>query len=439
MMKRFYVVIGCFLLSLSMAGQGFRVLSVDEMFDLLEQNNSSLRAQNSSLEASDAGVDAAKRQYLPDIDLSVSGNYLGNVVMMDRDFTNAKGYKAPHWANNFSIEVREALYAGGAITAGVRLAELQKALSEQTTVLTREQLRFIALGEYLDLCTLSNRQKVYESNIALTETLIANIKAKYEQGMALKNDITRYELQLADLQLGLRKVTDLTAVKNRELCISLGIEETKLLPDPEFISQRFEPDADFVSAQDAWQGEAAAFSPQLKLADLGISVAEQNLKIARSEVLPKLHFVAADQFVGPITFEVPVIDRNLNTWFVGLGVTWSPSALYKSNKKVRKAKTELRESRERQAAAAENTGNEVYEAYTDYQQSFVSLDTQTKSVRLAQENYEVVNDRYLNQLSLVTDMIDASNIRLNAELLEADARINVIFSYYKMKFVTGTL
>ncbi|MCD8281902.1 MAG: TolC family protein, partial [Prevotella sp.] len=392
-----------------------------------------------TLEVSAAGIDAARRQYLPDIDLAVSGNFLGNVVMMDRDFKNAKGYAAPHWANNFSVQVSELIYAGGAVTAGVRLAELQQEQSSATAELTREQIRFLALGQYLDLYTLTNRQKVYESNIALTETLISNINAKYEQGMALKNDITRYELQLADLELGLRRVRDLFDVKNHELCVSLGIEDTVIQPDTTFIAQIFSPDVDVAGAELLWHNEAMLSSPQIKLAGLGASVAEQNLKLARSEALPKLNFIAADQFVGPITFEVPVIDQNLNTWYVGLGISWSPSALYKSNKKIKKSKIELRRSREQQAVAAESVGNAVYDAYTNYQQSFVDLGTQTKSVKLAQENYDVVADRYLNQLSLITDMVDASNIRLNAELLEVDARINVIYSYYKMKYISGTL
>lgn len=58
---------------------------------------------------------------------------------------------------------------------------------------------------------------------------------------------------------------------------------------------------------------------------------------------------------------------------------------------------------------------------------------------LAQQNYEVVNNRYLNQLALITDMIDASNTKLDAELNEADAYINIAYAYYKMKYIAGQL
>ena len=60
-------------------------------------------------------------------------------------------------------------------------------------------------------------------------------------------------------------------------------------------------------------------------------------------------------------------------------------------------------------------------------------------MELARQNYEVMNSRYLNQMALVTDMVDASNLRLNAELKEVDARINIVYAYYRMKYVAGEI
>lgn len=51
----------------------------------------------------------------------------------------------------------------------------------------------------------------------------------------------------------------------------------------------------------------------------------------------------------------------------------------------------------------------------------------------------MVNNRYLNQLALITDMIDATNMKLDAELGEVDARINIAYAYYKMKYIAGQL
>lgn len=50
-----------------------------------------------------------------------------------------------------------------------------------------------------------------------------------------------------------------------------------------------------------------------------------------------------------------------------------------------------------------------------------------------------MNARYLSQLALVTDMVDASNLKLNAELQEVDARINIVYAYYRLQYVAGKI
>ena len=122
-----------------------------------------------------------------------------------------------------------------------------------------------------------------------------------------------------------------------------------------------------------------------------------------------------------------------------MGVKYSLSSLFKSNKRIKQAAVETRQAKEAHAVQAEQLNNRVQAAYVQYQQTYVELETQKKSVELAQQNYEVMNARYLSQLALVTDMVDASNLKLNAELSEVDARINIVYAYYRMKYVAGEI
>jgi len=151
------------------------------------------------------GIEAARAQRLPDVNATLSASYNGNVVVMDRDFTNANGYSSPHFGNSFALEAQQVVYAGGAIDAGIRMAELQRDMAVSGQRQSSNALRFLALGQYLDLYKIQNRMQVMQQNIQLTERLIDDIHAKHEQGMALKNDVTRYELQMENLRLSLRK------------------------------------------------------------------------------------------------------------------------------------------------------------------------------------------------------------------------------------------
>lgn len=435
-MIRKIMFVGLLLLgAASLANAQQQTLTIDQLFKSIEDNNAALRAQKSGVESADLGIESAKSKRLPDVDASLSVSYIGNVLLTDRDFTDVHGLHSPHFGNNFSLQAQQVVYAGGAINAGIRLAELGKRQAETGVRLTRQQVRFVALGQYLDLYKVDNQIQVYEKNIELTRQLITDIKAKQSQGMALKNDITRYELQMESLKLGLTTLRNNRSILNHQLCNTLGMaQDVRITPDTTVIDKVYDR-----NDEQYWQNQGAMSSPLLEQSANAIHIAEQKEKIAKSDMLPKVAFVAADNFDGPITFELPPINKNLNVWYVGVGVKYNISSLFKSNKRVRQTAVETRQAREEHAVQAEQLNNNVQAAYVQYQQTYVELATQQKSVELARQNYDVMNARYLSQLALVTDMVDASNLRLNAELKEVDARINIVYAYYRMKYVAGDI
>lgn len=410
-------------------------MTINQLFQRVEDNSKSLLTRKTGVEIANYGIETARSKRLPDIDASLSFSYLGNVLMTDRNFSNVHGMSSPHYGNSFAVEAQQVVYAGGAINAGIKLAELGKQQAEVGVKLTRQQTRFVALGQYLDLYKVDNRMKVYAKNIELTEQLIADIKEKQKQGMALKNDITRYELQMEGLKLGLTTLRNNRSILNHQLCNTLGLEQdVKIIPDSTLSDKSYAKDG-----ESYWQNNSSMNSPLLEQSTLNIRMAREKEKIAKSELLPKVAFFAANKFDGPITFELPPIDKNLDIWYVGVGVKYSLSSLFKSNKRVKQAAIETRQMQESYNLQAEQLNNNVQAAYVQYQQTYVELETQQKSVELARQNYEVMNARYLSQLALVTDMVDASNLRLNAELQEVDARINIVYAYYRMKYVAGEI
>ena len=410
-------------------------MSISQLFDSVEVNSKSLTACKSEVESASWGIESAKINRLPDIDASLSMSYIGNALITDRNFTNVHGLKSPHVGNNFALQAQQVVYAGGAINAGIKLSELAHQQANEAVRLTRHQARFLALGQYLELSKIDNRMKVYEKNIDLTRQLIDDIKEKQQQGMALKNDITRYELQMESLKLGLVALKNNRAIINHQLCNTLGLgQELTIMPDTTV--------ADMACGRESeayWQTVGTTSSPLLKQSANAIRIAQQNVKIAKSDLLPKVSVVVAENFDGPILFELPPVDKNLNVWYVGVGVKYSLSSLFKSTKRIRQASIDTRHAKEAHALAAEQLDNNLQSAYVQYQQTYVELETQRKSVELACQNYDVVNARYLSQLALVTDMVDASNIKLNAELSEVDARINIVYAYYRIKYMAGEI
>lgn len=75
----------------------------------------------------------------------------------------------------------------------------------------------------------------------------------------------------------------------------------------------------------------------------------------------------------------------------------------------------------------------------NYLTAYKDLETQRKSVALADENYAVVQNRYDNGLALLTDMLDASDSKLSADLDAVDAEINIIYNFFKLKYICNSL
>ena len=224
--KLFSAITICIAITMTAHAQTERRLSIEEMFQLIEQYNSSVKASKTAVAAADEAIKAAKSQRLPDIGIQLNASYIGNAWLTDRNFDNTKNLESPHFGNQFLLDAQQTIYAGGAINAGVRMAELGAKQARLSLAQDMQNQRFIALGQYLDLEKIAHREKVLKSNILLTEKLIENIKEKHGQGVALKNDITRYELQMQMQKLNLTKLQNTRKILNHQLCNSLGLSQS---------------------------------------------------------------------------------------------------------------------------------------------------------------------------------------------------------------------
>ena len=412
-----------------------RLMGMEELFRLADEQSKSIQTYRTGAKAADEALKAARAQRLPDVSVSLSASYLGNGKLWDRDFGNAITVDIPHFGNNFALEAQQVIYAGGAISSGIRQAELGKMLAELDLQKNVQEIRFLLVGHYLNLYKLDNQIQVLKKNLELTEEVIANMKARREQGTVLKSDITRYELQREQLNLQMARTTDARCIANHQLVTTLHLpEETEIRPDTTLLERQI-----LTFTEDEWQDMAKANHIVLKQTETTIRLNEQKVKQERSERIPHISLVAAEHLDGPITIEVPTLDNNFNYWYVGRGVKYNLSSLFKNNRKLKQARQNVRQAQEQYQLAQEQVENSVQEGYVNFLTAFTDLRTQENSVRLADENYDVIDNRYRNEMALLTDMLDASNTKLTADLGLVNARINILYNYYKMKYLTHTL
>ena len=427
-------------------------MSLQSLFDLADQQSQRIKVSEAALKAAEEGVASAKTALLPSVELSVQGSYTGNAFMMSRGFSTSGTTEyivpglgpqqvengkqpTPHWGNSFTAQASQVVYAGGAIRSGIEMARLGRQLAELDVEKNRQEVRFLLAGYYLDLCKLQNQSQVIDRNIELTEKVIGQMKARREQGTVLKNDITRYELQRPSLVLAKTQVDDARKRIRHQIATTIHLPEGE-----EFeVEELSYDDAALRHDETLWQETASGNNIDIRQASVATELAEQKVKNTRAASLPSVAVVAENNLFGPYTADLIPKNANVNVWFIGIGVRYNLSSIWKNKHDIRKAKHEQTQARESVRLAREGVENGVQACYTNLLTSTVEVQTQEKQVELADQNYAVVRNRYDNDLALLTDMLDASNMKLSADMALVNARINMLYNYYKLKYLTHTL
>lgn len=222
---------------------------------------------------------------------------------------------------------------------------------------------------------------------------------------------------------------------NHRLVTTLGIEPgTHIVPDTLYLKQ--------VLIEERQESEWAAgigASPTMQLAGLGIKIEQNRRKLIQSEQLPHISLSATNELNGPILVEVPPLNNNFAYWFVGIGISYNIDALFKGKRKLRQADISIQKQEEKRRLAEEELENSIHEAYINLQEAYTQLRTQKKSVQLAHENFDIVRQRYMNGLALITDMLDASNTQLDMELQLANYQVGILYQYFLLKKQIGAL
>lgn len=431
-------------------------MSLQSLFDLADQQNQRIKVSEVALKAAEEGVASAKSAMLPSVEFSLQGSYTGNAFLMSRGFSTSGTTEyivpglgpqqvqngkqpTPHWGNSFTAQATQEIYAGGAIRSGIEMAKLGQQLAALDVEKNRQEVRFLITGYFLDLYKLQNQRQVIVKNIELTEKVIEQMKARREQGTVLKNDLTRYELQLQSLQLAKTQLEDAQQIIRHQMSTTIHLPEGEAF---ELDTQSLEEEAKALktlTSEGMWQQTAAENNIGIRQALLATEMSEQKVRSARAASLPSVAVVAENNLAGPYTSDLIPKDANVNVWFVGIGVKYNLSSLWKNKHAIRKAKKESTQARERVQLAREGIENGVQANYTNLLTSSVEVSTQEKQVELADQNYAVVRNRYDNDLALLTDMLDASNMKLSADMALVNSRINMLYNYFKLKYLTNTL
>ncbi|WP_333597345.1 TolC family protein [Chryseobacterium flavum] len=414
--------------------QQIRQMTAGEVAELAVRNHQQLKVSAQNIDIAKQNIHVAKLQKLPAITASTSQFYLGDAVAIDKDFSNFTNVPMPHYGSSYAVQATQLIFKGGLVNKSIEMAGLREQLSELDLEKNKQDVKFLVISNYLDIYKIQNQEEVFQNNKKLAQERLKNIQKFYQQGMVTRNEVIRGELAIKNLDQGILTLSNNKKILNYNLNIALGLpSDTEILPTESLENKESGIGIDY------YTDLSHESHPLLKSAQKNIAVADKNIEIIKTDNAPTVAGFGGYTLQRPITTRNPVLDMYSGGWQTGISLSYNIDTLYKTKEKVKLGELQKNQANDAMILVQQNVDMGVNAAYTKYQEAIQQADILNDSKRLAEENYKITEAKYLNQLAVQAEMIDAQNQKLQSELDYANAEINVLYQYYNLLKSTGTL
>ncbi|AKK73754.1 membrane protein [Chryseobacterium gallinarum] len=414
--------------------QQIKQMTAGEVAELAVRNHQQLKVSAQNIDIAKQNTNIVKLQKLPTITASTSQFYLGDAVAIDKDFSNSAKVPMPHYGSSYAVQATQLIFKGGLVNKSIEMAGLREQLSELDLEKNKQDVKFLVISNYLDVYKIMNQEEVFQNNKKLALERLKNIQKFYQQGMVTRNEVIRAELAIKNLDQGILALANNRKILTYNLNIALGLSS-----DTEIVPTESLENKDAGIGMEYYTHLAHDSNPLLKSAKKNIDVADKNIEIIKTDNMPTIAGFGGYTLQRPITTRNPVLDMYSGGWQTGVSLSYNIDSLYKTKEKVKLGELQKNQANDAMTLVQQNVDMSVNAAYTKYQEAIQQAEILNDSKRLAEENYKITEAKYLNQLAVQAEMIDAQNQKLQSELDYANAEINVLYQYYNLLKSTGTL
>lgn len=395
--------------------------------------------QAAGIEETAAGEDRkdAYHAALPTINVSSSYQRFSDLTLFTQGLSHSSTGPRKPTPNSAALGVDASfnIYGGGRQRAFQREQTSRLNLAKLNT---RDQSGNIALqtaSQYLDLVRLNDLQKFILDQLKRAQTRLSNINSLYKNQKVTKSDVLRAQVTLSNVELSLQQNENDITIANQKLDVLINIPDSvRIAP----VDSAGMPKPQVSSLLPLIEG-AGVSSYSVQRAAENVEVQRARVRGVRSNNMPNLSFYTAYGLNYPNYLFFPPVNQAYAIGFVGLKAQFSISSLYHNKSKLAASKLRVKELEVQQDAYSDNVRTEIKSYYIKYVEALTRISVNEHSVEQAQVNYRIVNTKYLNQLSLLTDLLDADNLYQESRFNLVKAQTDALAIYYHILYTSGNL
>lgn len=429
-MRKMAVALAVWGLAMGAVAQERLVLSAGQCREMALAHDEELRKADNAVRQAELDKAVAFAAFLPKVEATATATYMfPDMDMMGMELQMRGMYMA-------GISVTQPLYAGGQIRAGNRLAEIGRECSEENRQKTRMEVLAGADRAYWNFIAVGRKVRMLEAYRRQMDALYRQVEASLSAEMATADDLLRIAAKRSEIDYQWQKACNGAELCRLALCNAVGCPlETEIVPTDTL--PLLTPPGNLT--------ESTALRPELRLLQKQVETREQQVRMARAEVLPKVGLSAGYLYYGNVKLRTPTaaglfterFDDGISLVMASVSIPvfhWGEGL-----RKVRKARLDAENARLDLQKNARLLTIEVRQAVQNVTDGYRMVETAQAGCRQADENLRVMRGRYLADMCTLTDLLEAQSQwqRAQSQLIEAQAQYKIYETEYLK--ATGTL
>lgn len=321
------------------------------------------------------------------------------------------------------LHAEQPIYTGGKIISAYRMAQIGDKIAGLNQQLSRTEIIVKADEAYWTYVKTRELIILALSYQRVVSELLRDVQNACEVGMKHHNDVLKVQVKVNEAELQLRQAENGHRLARKNLCYVTGLPLDSEITLPESFDHS-------VGLERRFMGDYTS-RPEYAMLEQQIQLKEQEIKLTRSDFLPKVGVAANYGYINGLELNgYKLLDGASFSAMMSVNIPlfqWG-----EGRNKIRAAETERAIVQLQRDDIAQQMELELAQAFDKWDESALDVRLTTRSLEQAQENMRVSQDRYKAGMETLTDYMEAQTVwqRTWMEHVEALIRLRLNETYY---------
>ncbi len=335
---------------------------------------------------------------------------------------------------NWTFEVRQPLFAGGAILANYQASSIgEDAARIEETAKYQDVIQEVKIA-YFNVLRAQRIKDAVRQSVEMLNAHCNIAKNFFEVGMIPKNDLLHAEVELANGHQALIRAQN--AVELAKSLLNTVLKHKMHTPIEVVDILTYQP---LKQSLEECLNVARQERPELKISLLKVAQAEKVVRMSKSEYFPALNLVGNYTRFGDNPSTSGSAYKDMENWQVMAVASWNFWEWGKTKYRVDASKARENQAMEASKELNDRIALEIKNAYLMLQEAESQIAVSRKVIKQAQENFRISEERYQQSVSTSTVVLEAQTLLTKAKSEYANALGDYNINYAKLQRAMGTI